>query len=92
MANLPDIFNINTSQLADNTTGIDRLGVDQAFLSAPSDNAICIVCKYNKPSFKLIPKHKRHNTAEIQDKGYACTHCVSIHAIDPKDFILKELK
>jgi hypothetical protein len=39
----------------------------------------------------MIPRNKRVATAEITDKGYVCKHCVSIQAINPKDFNLKEL-
>lgn len=85
-------FDISTNDLGDVTSGLDRLGVDQAFTMNHLHTAsICLVCNYNKPKYKMIPKHKRLNTAEIQDRGYICEHCVSIQAINPTEYRLKEL-
>lgn len=92
MARMPDIFNTNTSDLGDNTIGIDRLGVDTAFTNVSSYSAPkCIVCS-NPPKFRLVPKIDRVNTAEIQDKGYICEHCVSLKHFSTKEFGIRELR
>lgn len=89
---MSDIFNISKADLGNNTMGIDRLGIDELFSSASTGTAHrCLVCT-NMPDYKMIPKHKRVATAEIEDRGYVCKHCVSIQAINPTDFKLKELK
>lgn len=91
MSRTPDIFNISTNELGDSTIGIDRLGIDELFSSASTGTAHrCLVCT-NTPHYKMIPRNKRVATAEITDRGYVCKHCVSIQAINPKDFNLKEL-
>jgi len=84
-------FDISTHDLGDATSGIDRLGVDQAFSTASLHSATtCIICN-NTAAYKLIPKHKHLNTAEIEDRGYACQHCITQRYVSPDDYGLREL-
>lgn len=84
-------FDISTADLGDNNSGIDRLGVDSLFSNTHSSSSpICLICS-QPAQYKLIPKHKHLDTAQIQDKGYACKHCISQHYVSPTDYRLREL-
>jgi hypothetical protein len=50
----------------------------------------CIVCG-NTPKYKLIPKVESVNTAEVQDRGYVCGHCVGLGNINPAHYGLRQL-
>lgn len=86
-----DAFKSYTIDLGDHKVGIDSLGVDNLFTSSQySSSAKCLICG-NTPSVKLIPKHTRLATAEIESKGYACDHCLRQQYINPQDYSLRKI-
>lgn len=92
MTKYHDPFNNSTSNLGSSTEGIDRAGVDDLFTSSYlRTHTSCLICG-NGAKYKLIPKHKHLNTAEIQDKGYACVHCIQSKFISPTDYKLVDLE
>lgn len=84
-------FTNQPANLTSDIVAVDRQGVDSLFSTAtPSTSSICIICS-NPAEYRLVPKHKHLNTAEIQDKGYACTHCIQQQYISPTDYALKKI-
>lgn len=82
-------FNTFEYDLGSSDIGMDKLGVDEMFLSI-SYQPQCVICGQT-PKYKLIPKHKHVDTAFIQDKGYVCEHCLGIGHVSPQDYKLKKL-
>jgi hypothetical protein len=51
----------------------------------------CIICG-QPPVYRIIPYPHTAYTAEIQDKGYICQHCVNMKYIDPVQYGLRPLQ
>lgn len=65
--------------------------VDKEFSRVGTDPSYkCIICK-QPAMFRLIPKHSRVSTAEIENKGFICQGCVSVGAVSIDDFGLRPL-
>ena len=73
-----------------NTEGISKEQVDDIFLGLNTTGSLCLICG-NTADYKLVPKHKHLNTAEIQDRGFVCTHCLQAH-INPNDYGVRKLR
>lgn len=75
----------------DSSYGADRDHIDKQFNSIQQGTApTCIVCT-NTASYKLIPKHSHNNTAEIQDRGYVCEHCLKQQYFKPEEYGIRAI-
>jgi hypothetical protein len=90
MANKHDPFSIHNYDLGAKQPASSKESIDNAFTNAQYSQApTCIVCKYNTPAYKIIPKHSHLNTAELEDKGYVCKHCLP--HINKQDYGIREV-
>lgn len=87
-----DNFSITRPQLGtDSSYGADRDYIDKQFNSIQQGTApTCIVCT-NTAGYKLIPKHSHNNTAEIQDRGYVCEHCLKQQYFKPEEYGIRQI-
>jgi hypothetical protein len=76
---------------ADKYSGMSKSDVDQILKDTYTGTSFtCIVC--GRPArYRLIPKHDRVNTAQIQDKGYICEHCVNGGTDYSRDFGIRPI-
>lgn len=76
---------------ADSTCGIDRATVGNMLLEAQYGSGTpCLICG-NTASYRLIPKTKLVNTAEIQTKGFICEHCLRMNYLDSSQYGIRPL-
>lgn len=82
-------FNAPNAHLGDLQAGIDRESVDHLFRNSQVTTP-CIICS-GQSKYKIIPRHKHLNTAQIQDKGFICASCMQLGHLDPSQYGLREL-
>jgi len=87
-----DNFSISKPLIGtDSSYGADRDYIDKQFSSIQQGTApTCIVCT-NTAGYKLIPKHSHNNTAEIQDRGYVCEHCLKQQYFKPEEYGIRPI-
>lgn len=74
------------------TFGLDRNGVSETLLRTAYDNSTkCYVCKYGQPKYQVLAKKDKYITAEIQNGLYLCKHCISLHPVNSRQYIIKDL-
>jgi hypothetical protein len=85
-------FSVHQAYLADTTYGIgyDADTVWRMLTHTPSGHT-CIICS-NTAKYRLIPKHAHLATAQIQDKGFICEHCLRQGYVSPSDYGLRSLE
>lgn len=86
-------FNSNNYDLGiGDAYGYDRDSATENILrSAHSNHPKCYVCN-NPAYYKYVAKHKKYETATIQNGLYVCKHCISLAPISPKHYGIKELQ
>jgi DNA-directed RNA polymerase subunit RPC12/RpoP len=92
MSNRVNAFTDNQYNLgADKYSGMSKSDVDQVLKDTYTGTSfICIIC--GRPAnYRLIPKHDKVNTTQIQDKGYICEHCVNGGTDYSKDFGIRAI-
>jgi len=68
--------NLGPVGLYGGTQGLDKLAVDMTLKEAQYNKyPTCINCT-SQAKYRLIPKHKEDNTAELQKGVYICEHCL----------------
>lgn len=60
-------------------------------LSYTPSGPTCIICS-NTAKYRLVPKHTHLATAQIQDKGFICEHCLRQGYVSPNDYGLRSLE
>lgn len=66
--------------------------VDQMLKSSqmPSTH-ICYIC-HSPAQYRVLPKSKQYDTAELQNGLYVCGHCINHASIDKERYGLRPLK
>ena len=72
------------------TTQVSKEDVDLSFANPYTVANPCLLCG-NTSMFRIIPKNDRDNTAEIQDKGFVCEHCLSAGYLNKKMYGVRPL-
>ena len=76
---------------SDNLYGYSSQDVtDNLLHSQHSTGYTCYVCT-NPAHYKYVAKHKKYESATIQNGLYVCKHCISLAPISPKHYGIKEL-
>lgn len=71
--------------------GTTKTLVDYEFLTnSAASTYICIVCGQDA-IFKLMPKSGVYDSAELENRGFICQHCIQSGAIDPKIYDLRHV-
>ena len=72
--------------------GYDRDAATESILRTAYTNTIqCYVCTSPNPKYRIKAKHRRDNTAQIQNGQYICGHCLTTGTLDSKRYGLAEL-
>jgi hypothetical protein len=92
--------NKNTAFLVDNYNlgsdsdiGMGRSEVSMILTNSYLDSTLrCFLCG-GTAKYRLLPKKEIYNTAQIQDKGYVCEHCLATNSnIDKAHYGIRPLQ
>lgn len=77
----------------DTEIGLTKTQVDEGLKRSQYDTGHrCIVCN-NTAQYKLLPKSSKYNSADIQERGYVCNHCLNVNSnINKNHYGIRELK
>lgn len=94
MNNIQKPFSTNINDLGGDTTfGLTQQQVDYDFRHSIYPTGItCFLCG-GTAKYKLIAKDDSVNTAQIQDRGFICAHCLNTNTnIDKRYYGIREIK
>lgn len=94
MANNNKNFNTATGDLGlDTGFGLTSTQVSEGLKCSQFNTGNrCLICG-NTAQYSLIAKEPKYNTAEIQNNGFICGHCLNINNnINKEHYGIRELK
>ena len=65
---------------------VDSMFKETAYSTAPT----CIVCG-QPAAYRIVAKKRWLSTAQIEDKGFVCEHCLQAKLISTKDYGIRDL-
>ena len=87
-------FNLGYSDLGTDThIGLDKASVDNSLLySANELPTQCYACTAPNPSYQVLAIKPIHETAQIQNGLYICTHCLGQNILDRTIYGIRDLR
>lgn len=87
-------FNIDTYDLGtSNDIGLDRQEVSNELLYSASEIPTqCYACTAPNPGYKVMAIKSMHETAELQNGLYICSHCLQQNILDRTIYGIREVK